>query len=128
MRPKKGKSPEERLKELVDSVVGIEEQENIVIEMLNISYFQLFDKVREQHSLDWVISKVELIAGDVMEPQLGISPEDIEILRNEVSIVVHCAATVRQVFPLPTPTLKNSCFFLILINTDLMRPCAKPSF
>uniref|UniRef100_A0A1I8M430 Fatty acyl-CoA reductase n=1 Tax=Musca domestica TaxID=7370 RepID=A0A1I8M430_MUSDO len=75
MRPKKGKSPEERLKELVDSV--------------------LFDKVREQHSLDWVISKVKLIAGDVMEPQLGISPEDIEILRNEVSIVVHCAATVR---------------------------------
>lgn len=25
MRPKKGKSPEERLKELVDNVVGIEE-------------------------------------------------------------------------------------------------------
>ncbi|XP_073847023.1 putative fatty acyl-CoA reductase CG8306 [Musca autumnalis] len=75
VRPKKGKSPEERLKEILDNV--------------------LFDKLKEQRSLEWILSKVELIAGDVLEPQLGISPENIEILRNEVNLVVHCAATVR---------------------------------
>ncbi|XP_073844215.1 fatty acyl-CoA reductase 1-like isoform X2 [Musca autumnalis] len=75
VRPKKGKSPEERLKDLLDNV--------------------LFDKLKQQHSIEWILTKVELIAGDVMEPQLGMSPEDIKILQNEVSIVVHCAATVR---------------------------------
>ncbi|XP_061392598.1 fatty acyl-CoA reductase 1-like [Musca vetustissima] len=87
VRPKKGKTPEERLKDILDNV--------------------LFDKVKQQHSLDWIFTKIQLIAGDVMEPQLGISSEDIELLRNEVSIVVHCAATVRFDEPLRKAVFLN---------------------
>lgn len=45
----------------------------------------------EEHILQQVVA----IAGDVLSPGLGISEKDLETLRQEVSIVYHCAATVR---------------------------------
>ena len=57
--------------------------------------FQLFDKVKEQRGEEVVLSKVQAIYGDVMLPGLGISEQDIEILSRDVSIVYHCAATIR---------------------------------
>lgn len=41
------------------------------------------------------MSKVCAIKGDVTEPGLGIDPSDLEMLRNEVDIIYHCAATIR---------------------------------
>lgn len=35
------------------------------------------------------------IAGDMSLPSLGVSPSDIKILRDNVSIVFHSAATVK---------------------------------
>lgn len=51
--------------------------------------------VKEQRGEDVILSKVQAIYGDVMLPGLGISEEDLAILIRDVSIVYHCAATVR---------------------------------
>lgn len=53
--------------------------------------------LKEQRGLEWILTKLVPICGDVMLPELGISSEDADILRNEVSLVMHCAATVRFV-------------------------------
>lgn len=39
------------------------------------------------------------VAGDIVEPGLGLAPEDAERLRGEVTHIIHCAASVR--FDLP---------------------------
>ena len=54
---------------------------------------QLFDLVREKQPD--VAEKVKLVAGDLMEPDLGISAEDHARLADSVSIVFHAAAAVR---------------------------------
>lgn len=51
--------------------------------------------VKKQKGEDVILSKVAAIAGDVTELGLGIQPNDLETLRNEVTIIYHCAATVR---------------------------------
>lgn len=45
-------------------------------------------------------SKIKAVEGDMMEHNLGISHEDAERMRNNVSIVFHSAATVRFDEPL----------------------------
>ena len=50
---------------------------------------------------DWKINKPDKvaklipIAGDILEPNLGLSKEDIETVTENVSIVFHSAASVR---------------------------------
>ncbi|KAK2178517.1 hypothetical protein NP493_540g00009 [Ridgeia piscesae] len=73
VRPKKGDDPKSRVEKLLAS--------------------KLFDLVREKQPD--VAEKVKLIAGDLMEPDLGISAEDHTRLADNVSIVFHSAATVR---------------------------------
>ncbi|XP_061392597.1 fatty acyl-CoA reductase 1-like [Musca vetustissima] len=87
VRPKKGREPIERIKDMLDNV--------------------LFDKLKEMRGLDWILSKIEAIPGDVMLPELGISKEDAETLRNEVSLVMHCAATIRFDEPLRYAVFMN---------------------
>lgn len=41
------------------------------------------------------MSKVAAIYGNVLQEGLGIGPDDLIELRNEVSIIYHCAATIR---------------------------------
>lgn len=74
MRPKKGKEIQERLEEI---------KKNSVFETL------LKDKSAEQ-----VFSKVKVIAGDVGEDNLGISPEDWRQLTENVNVIFHSAATL----------------------------------
>ena len=45
-------------------------------------------------------SKIEPITGDLMEPNMGMSPEDEQKLIDNVNIVFHSAATVRFDEPL----------------------------
>jgi fatty acyl-CoA reductase len=45
-------------------------------------------------------SKLEAIEGDLLEPNLGISPEDEKKIIENVSVVFHSAATVRFDEPL----------------------------
>lgn len=72
LRPKKGKSIEERLAALVD--------------------LPLFAPLKSQSP--WLLTKLIAIAGDVTEEQLGISTSDSLKMR-DVSIIFHSAASVR---------------------------------
>ncbi|ESN98121.1 hypothetical protein HELRODRAFT_84823, partial [Helobdella robusta] len=78
MRPKKGHDIRTRLNQLIES--------------------KLFDDIRE--NMLNVHEKVIPVAGDIMEPKLGLSEEEEKILIEEVSIVFHSAATVRFDEPL----------------------------
>jgi len=59
---------------------------------------QLFDTLRSQNA--YVLSKVVAISGDIAKPGIGLSDDDVERLASEVSVVFHCAATVRLDEPL----------------------------
>lgn len=71
IRPKKGLTPQARLSQLLDNTV--------------------FDRLRHTGQL----LKVVGIAGDVMEPGLGLSQVDRELLTRKVTVVFHSAATVK---------------------------------
>jgi alcohol-forming fatty acyl-CoA reductase len=73
IRGKKGKEPRERLNDLFDC--------------------ELFDKLNKIDK-DYA-KKVIPIVGDILEPNLGISPHDETLLVNNVNIIIHSAATVR---------------------------------
>lgn len=53
----------------------------------------MFDNLRRD-SPD-VLNKLVPIAGDMSLPALGVSPSDVKILSDNVSIVFHSAATVK---------------------------------
>lgn len=66
---------------------------------LLISYFlQIFDRVRKVNPA--ALTKLKAIQGDVIFDNLGISSQDIDILKEEVNIVYHFAATLRLEAPL----------------------------
>ncbi|XP_017475765.1 PREDICTED: fatty acyl-CoA reductase 1 isoform X2 [Rhagoletis zephyria] len=88
IRPKKGKNPQERIKDMFSNV--------------------LFDMVKQQRGEAQILSQVEAIEGDVLLPGLGISAEDLKKLREEVSIVYHCAATIRFDEPLRKAVFMNT--------------------
>uniref|UniRef100_A0A1B0CFB4 Fatty acyl-CoA reductase n=1 Tax=Lutzomyia longipalpis TaxID=7200 RepID=A0A1B0CFB4_LUTLO len=88
MRTKKGKDPKQRL--------------------LDIFGNPLFDGLKETHGLDKLMEQCDVIGGDVTLPDLGISPEDRQKLIEEVTIIYHCAATIRF-----DETLKKA----VLLNT-----------
>ena len=58
----------------------------------------MFDTLRS-HDVHFQ-SKVIPVAGDILEPGLGLSDSDIEHLSSEVSLVFHSAATVKFDEPL----------------------------
>ncbi|XP_060657141.1 fatty acyl-CoA reductase wat-like [Drosophila nasuta] len=78
MRPKRGKSIKERFESWRTN-----------------SLFGVLLKTKP-NALDRIVS----ISGDCEEPDLGISLAEREILRKEVQVVIHCAATVNFVEPL----------------------------
>lgn len=47
------------------------------------------------------------INGDCAQPNLGISPEDREVLTTNVDVIIHCAATVRFNEPLYNALILN---------------------
>ncbi|XP_054090510.1 fatty acyl-CoA reductase 1 [Zeugodacus cucurbitae] len=88
IRPKKGKNPQERIKDIFSNV--------------------LFDMVKQQRGESEILSLVEAIEGDVLLPGLGISEENLKKLREEASIVYHCAATIRFDEPLRKAVFMNT--------------------
>ena len=58
-----------------------------------LTHIQLFDTLRSEKPA--VFDKVVPVAGDIMEPDMGLSEEDTQLLVENVSIVFHLAATVR---------------------------------
>ncbi|KAJ3641736.1 hypothetical protein Zmor_028217 [Zophobas morio] len=70
MRPKKGKSPEQRFSELFTN--------------------PCFESIKGKNFK----SKVVLISGDCNQPGLGLNPEDVYILKKETMCIFHLAANV----------------------------------
>ncbi|VVD01911.1 unnamed protein product [Leptidea sinapis] len=76
VRSKKGKTPKQRLEELLNDA--------------------LFEKVRTlRGGVEPLLAKLAIVSGDVSEPDLGLSDADRQMLVDEVDIIVHAAATVR---------------------------------
>lgn len=73
LRPKKGKSSQERLKEFLSGFL-FQEMEKYDPEFLN---------------------KLKIINGDIQEENLGMSDVDREYIKNNIELIIHCAATVR---------------------------------
>ncbi|XP_026472762.1 putative fatty acyl-CoA reductase CG8306 [Ctenocephalides felis] len=75
MRPKKGVEIEKRLEELTKNLI--------------------FERLRNKNpNDDSIFKKLRAIAGDVGEPELGISSADRQLLAEEINIVIHSAATL----------------------------------
>nr|CAD7399379.1 unnamed protein product [Timema cristinae] len=75
IRPKKNKGIAQRLEALLSEPV-------------------LVDLMESKKHQD-VLKKIVLVPGDISQPDMGISPEDRERLRREVSVVFHLAATLK---------------------------------
>ncbi|XP_033221450.1 putative fatty acyl-CoA reductase CG5065 [Belonocnema kinseyi] len=73
MRPKRGQNVQQRLQELLNA--------------------PLFAQIRRDSPHD--LQKIVPVAGDVTEPELGISEADQDLLIHCVSVVFHSAATVK---------------------------------
>ncbi|CAG9772724.1 unnamed protein product [Ceutorhynchus assimilis] len=86
IRPKKGKSPEERIKLITD--------------------IPLFDTLKKQ--IPDNLKKIVPVLGDVMNIGLGLSAESRKLLTNEVDIIYHAAASVRFDDPLKDAILLNT--------------------
>lgn len=74
LRPKKGKKIEERLEEIKKNSV--------------------FEKLYETKSAEEIFAKVRVVAGDVGEDNLGLSPDDRLLLTDNVNVIFHSAATL----------------------------------
>ncbi|CAG7824272.1 unnamed protein product [Allacma fusca] len=62
---------------------------------LTRNYYKLFEVIRRNDNSPDLFAKVVVIDGDVTLDGLGITPENTEILKSTVSIVLHVAANVR---------------------------------
>lgn len=58
-------------------------------------FTQLFGGLKDTRGLAAIINQCHVISGDCSLPDLGISDDDRKLLAENVSIVYHCAATVR---------------------------------
>nr|QGV11515.1 FAR3 [Tetrastichus brontispae] len=86
IRPKRGRSIEQRFTELVENPV--------------------FDRLRCEYP--GALNKIHPVKGDVGLPELGLSLEDRTMLMQRVTIVFHSAATVRFDEPLKTAVNLNT--------------------
>ena len=66
--------------------------------LLTLSHTQLFDTLRSEQPA--VFDKVVPVAGDIMDPDMGLSKEDTQLLVENVAVVFHLAATIRFDAPL----------------------------
>lgn len=82
---------------------------------LSLSHHQLFEKLKRLNPS--ALSKLVPMYGDCMQLRLGMSPEDIQRLRN-VSVVFHLAASVRFDDPLKDAILTN-----VLSTRELFELC-----
>lgn len=87
VRTKRGKNPQDRLKEIFAG--------------------PLYDLLKKTRGED-ILKKVVAISGDVIEPDLGLSKSDRQMLAEEVQIVYHLAATIRFDDPLKKAVLLNT--------------------
>lgn len=61
-------------------------------------FFEVFEALKKDYSEQ--LRKICVIAGDCLQPKLGMSDENRELLKREVNVVFHVAATVKFDAPL----------------------------
>ncbi|KAL7684500.1 putative phospholipid/glycerol acyltransferase, Male sterility, NAD-binding protein [Plasmopara halstedii] len=91
IRPRKGVIPAERLKK---EIIGS----------------RVFDRLRAEKSDSFeafACEKLQAIAGDITTPDLGLSPQDAQLLQAQVQISIHSAATVQFDEPLEVAVEMN---------------------
>lgn len=71
---------------------------HIFYETTVLFLLQIFDRIRSE--CPDVLNKIFPVKGDLGMPELGLQPEDKEMLIQRVNIVFHIAATVRFNEPL----------------------------
>ncbi|KAJ8956235.1 hypothetical protein NQ318_014966 [Aromia moschata] len=74
LRPKRGKEIAERLEDIKKN--------------------QIFEVVLKEKSVEEVFSKVQAVAGDVGQENLGLSPAERKLLTDNVNVIIHSAATL----------------------------------
>jgi len=60
-----------------------------------IKHFQLFDTLKKQMDVEAMVSKIVVIHGDCAVVGLGISDEERKLITDNVTLMYHCAATIR---------------------------------
>ncbi|CAH1107706.1 unnamed protein product [Psylliodes chrysocephalus] len=98
MRPKKGRSIEERLDELLKNPV--------------------FGRIK-QENID-VFLKVKAVCGDITHVNLGINKKEVTILLDKIDIVFHSAATVKF-----NEDLKQALIYNTLGTKQVLEFCTK---
>jgi len=90
MRAKRNQQPYERLHK----------------QLLNVP---IFDRIRSMEGAEQLLAKLVVIAGDIAEPQLGISESDLNMMIQDESlaIVFHSAATIKFDEPLKVSVTLN---------------------
>ncbi|KAK2161763.1 hypothetical protein LSH36_110g04008 [Paralvinella palmiformis] len=86
---------------MADSIEGVREYyagRSVFITGATGYLGKVFDRLKKEQSS--ALSKIVLITGNVSEPGLGINPDDVAKLTNEVSVIIHNAATIRFTEPL----------------------------
>jgi len=91
-------------------------EERLVSEIINSKIFTRLRSQREDFE-DYVRSKLKGVSGDVILENVGLSPQDLRTLQNEVHYVVHCAATVDFRERLDNAVKKNVLGTLQLFDT-----------
>ncbi|XP_014681550.1 PREDICTED: fatty acyl-CoA reductase 1-like [Priapulus caudatus] len=98
MRPKRDKTPEERLQKVLES--------------------DLFNAVKNETPDS--IEKLHIIIGDVIEPQLGMSDSDYELLTDKINVILHVAASINFTEP-----LRNAVTTNVIAVKDMLVLCRK---
>ncbi|XP_055930648.1 fatty acyl-CoA reductase 1-like isoform X2 [Argiope bruennichi] len=78
IRPRKDKKPDDRKEQIFNK--------------------KIFDRLKEENKE--LLNKVHVISGDIKQPNLGMSKEDIQLLIEKTSVVFHCAANIQLTNPL----------------------------
>lgn len=64
-----------------------------IFEIEYVLFAQVFDSIRENHPER--LQKIVFVAGDISKPNIGLNHSDLQMLKENVNIVFHSAATVR---------------------------------
>nr|QLI62000.1 fatty acyl-CoA reductase 10 [Streltzoviella insularis] len=104
VRNKKGKSPRERLEDIFNG--------------------PLFAKVATMRGgVSRLLEKIKPVEGDVIEPDLGLTPSSRQYIMDNVNIIVHAAATIRFDEVLKKAVLLNVRGTKLILN--LAKQCKK---
>jgi 1-acyl-sn-glycerol-3-phosphate acyltransferase len=81
--------------------------ERFTKQMLGSRIFDTLRSIKGDSFETWATSLVCPIAGDLLTPNIGISPEDRAVLTNSVTMIIHSAASVDFDLPLNEATAIN---------------------